>query len=352
MATKFSVHDICVDEETFSRKSTVRLGSSGDIKFQTPTKSGVDNVIELPIYEAYRIIKPQTIRNCLESEDYDRKNGLNLKKRVKGDFNILTMEYREKNEMPSEKMVYALSDMQYNHTDVVTTPSWFDLITKKDHVKTDLYIKLSGAYMDAASVRNHKPIIGTIPQSIPPEKLENVIKFYIDRDVTSFMIDSHSRTLINGMWIRTLNRSLGKYDIEKESILYSINAFQGRVPKNKTSIEAKDFIGFAEGIDIIGGKHATGYYGQDRNDKNTTTFARMFDTETYNYEKILCSVDEKKKLNEQSVRVQHEEFSNVRDVITDGKVKELLIEKNISKETLNSIFSSKGPKRSTLDDFI
>lgn len=242
--------------------------------------------------------------------------------------------------------------MQYNHTDVVTTPSWFDLITKKDHVETDLYIELSGTYLYAASVRNHKPIIGTIPQSIPPEKLENVIKFYIDRDVTSFMIDSHGRTLISGMWIRTLNRSLGKYDIEKESILYSINAFQGKVPKNETSIEAKDFIGFAEGIDIIGGKHATGYYGQDRNDKNTMTFARMFDPETYNYEKIPCSVDERKELNGQSVRVQHEEFSNVRDVITDGKVKNLLMEKNISKETLNSIFSSKGPKYSTLDDFI
>lgn len=105
MATKFSVHDICVDEETLSRKSTVRLGSSGDIKFQTPTKTGVDNVIELPIYEAYRSIKPQKIRNCLKSEEYDRENGLGLKMKAKGDFNILTMDYKDKDEIPSEEMI-------------------------------------------------------------------------------------------------------------------------------------------------------------------------------------------------------------------------------------------------------
>jgi hypothetical protein len=352
MATKFSVHDIHVDEETLSRKSTVRLGSSGDVKFQTPTKAGVDGVIDLSVYEAYRKIKPLTIRKCLESEAYDRKNGLDLKSRVKGGFNILTMEYDDKNEVPTEEMIFALSDMQYNFTDVITTPSWFELISKKDNVNTDLYIKLSGIYLDAASVRNHKPVIGTIPQSIPPERLRDVVKFYIDKNVTSFMIDSHGRTLISGMWIRTLNRSLGEYDIEKESILYSINAFQGIVRKNESSIEAKDFIGFAEGIDIIGGKHANKFFGQSKTDENTRTFARMFDPLTYNYEKMQCSFDKKKEINEQSVRIQDEEFSKVRDVIMDGKVKNLLEKKRISKETLNSILSSKGPKHTILDDFI
>ncbi len=352
MALRFSIHDISVDDDTLSRKCTVRLGSSGDIKFQTPMKTGVDGVTELPVYEAYRKIKPLTIRKCLQSENYDRKVGLDIQKRCRGTFNILTMEYDSKEETPSEEMVVALSDIQYNHTDVITTPSWFELITEKNSVDTELYLRLTDIFVKAASTRNHKPIVGTIPQSIPPEKLKDVIKYYIENDITSFLIDSHNRILVGGMWVRTLHRSLEDYDIENECFLYSMNAFQGIAKKNEMMIEAKDFVGFADGMDVIGGKHTGKFFGRNYDDEDTGTIARKFDPITYNYEKMQCTFEEKEEINNESVRVQDNEFSNIREMINEGKIKDLLKEKKISKQTLNSILSSKTANSTTLDDFI
>ena len=249
-------------------------------------------------------------------------------------------------------MVVALSDMQYNNTDAITTPSWFDLITKKNGVDVELYVHLSKVYLEAASTRNHKPILGTMPQSIPPEELGAILKFYIDHDVTSFVIDSHGRTLISGSWIRALQRSRGEYDIEKESIMYTMNAFQGTVPKNKTSIEAKDFIGFTAGFDVIGGKHSNKYF-ENSNENDSRAVGRIFNRETYNYEKKICTKEEKINIDEDSIREQNSEFDTIRQSISEGTIKNLLSSKNISQETFNTILSFKSNAHSMkIDDFI
>ena len=352
MTTHFRLSNIQVDEDTLSRSASVRLGTSGDIKFQTPLKAGMNNVVELPVYEAHRRISPEFILKCLKSEEKDRANGRELRKRCKGQFNILNMEYDHKTSIPSDKMVEALSDMQYNNTDVIATPSWFDLITEKNSVKTDLYLTLSKVFLDTASTKNHKPIMGTIPQSIPPEDLGKVIDFYIDNEVTSFIIDSHGRTLISGMWVRALQRSLSRYNIEQECLLYTINAYQGTVPKSSTESEAKDFIGFTAGFDIIGGKHSNKYPVQI-GDSETSRVGRIFKNDTYTYEKRICTVEEKQIIDEKTIRDQSTELKIVRDVIAEGQVKSLLEQKQLSQETLNTIMSFRENGHSTkLDDFI
>lgn len=352
MATHFSVSEIKTDDDTLSRKTSVRVGTSGDLKFQTPLKVGLGNVTEFPLYEVHKRIKPETLNNCLKSEDKCREQGRDLKSRCKGEFNVLTLEYESKDIVPTNKMIEALSDLQYNHTNVIVTPSWFDLITRKNNVNVQQYLDLSKVFLEAASVRNHKPILGTIPQSIPPEELGSVIKFYLDNDVTSFVVDSHGRTLISSSWIRTLQRLLGGYNIEKECILYTINAFQGTVPKMKTTIEAKDFIGFAAGFDIIGGKHSNKYFDKSSEESNKT-IGRIFNQSTYNYEKRVCSKEEKVKIDEQSIRSQNAEFAVVREIISDGSVKPLLLTKELTSETINTILSFKQTGHNLkIDEFI
>jgi len=352
MATHFQVSDLTTDDYTLSRKSCVKLGTSGEIKFQTPLKVGLGNVTDVPFYEAYKRVKPETIINCLKSENKDREHGRNLRQRCRGNFNILTLEYDSKKSVPTDRMIVALSDMQYNNTDAITTPSWFDLITTKNSVNVKLYIELSKIFVEVASTRNHKPILGTIPQSIPPEKLDSVLKFYIDHDVTSFVVDSHGRTLISGSWIRALQRLLSEYDIEKESIMYTMNAFQGMVRKNETTIEAKDFIGFTAGFDVIGGKHTSKHF--EKSDEETTnTVGRIFHRSTYNYEKKICTKEEKRFIDECSIREQNSEFDIIRQSISEGTMKNLLSSKNIAQETLNTIFSFKNKNHSMkIDDFI
>lgn len=351
MATHFSVSDLAFDENTLSRKTSVRVGTSGAVKFQTPLRAGLGDVTEMPFYEAHKKISPETIKKCLKSEEKDREQGRDLKSRCKGDFNVLTLEYTSKNVVPTDRMVVAMSDMQYANTDAITTPSWFDLITRKNHVNVRQYVALSKIFLEAASTRNHKPILGTIPQSIPPEELEKVIKFYIDRDVTSFVVDSHGRTLISGSWIRAFQRSLGEYDIEKECTLYTMNAFQGTIPKTKTATEAKDFIGFTAGFDIIGGKHSNKYFKSAG--EVTQPVGRIFNRSTYNYEKQVCSKEEKKLIDERSIREQNAEFEIVREAISEKSLKLLLTAKDLTEETMSILRSFKDRGRTMkIDDFI
>jgi hypothetical protein len=351
MATRFSVSEIKTDEDTFSRKTSVRVGTSGDVKFQTPMKVGLDSVTELPLYEAYKRIKPETINNCIGSEDKCRIQGRDLEKRCKGRFNALILEYDSKDMVPSDRMVEALSDLQYPHTDIIITPSWFDLITGKNGVNVERYLNLSKVFVEAASVRNSKPILGSIPQSIPPGKLDEVIKFYIDRDITSFVVDSHGRTFISTSWIRTFQRNLEEYDIEKECVLYSINAFQGIIRKTKSSTEAKDFIGFTAGFDVMGGKHIAKFSRKDEGN-NGYVFGRRFNRNTYNYEKQECTEEEKRRIDAESIRSQNEEFSVIRNIISDGSLKPLLTSKSLTQETTNTIFSFRSIGKKRLDKFI
>lgn len=349
MTARFRVSDSFLDDKTFARKASVKVGTSGDIKFETPFKIGTGGVTSALLYEVHKRVKPDTIKKCLESEAKDRKHGLELAGRCKGTFNITTLEYDSSRETPTEKMVEELSDMQYNHTDAIPTPSWFDLITRKDHTDVDLYLELSDTFVNAAATRNHKPILGAIPQSIPPTELGRVIKFYIDKDVTSFVVDSHGRTLISGSWVRLLQRSFEEYSIEKECLLYSMNAFQGTIRKNEDSCEAKDFIGFAAGFDIIGGKHSNKFGAKEEGNE---TIARLFDKETYNYTKVKCKKDDKQTINDRSVRAQIKEMEVVRTTIEDGKTKELLLSKNLLSETLDTLFGLKNKSNRRIEDFI
>lgn len=352
MATKFYVSDSILDEKTYARKTKIRVGTSGDISFEAPFKMGIGNNSDSPIYEAHKIVEPKTIIKCLKSEKEDRAHGRVLKSRCRGKFNILTLEYGSKDIIPTNRMVEGLSDMQYNNTDAITTPSWFGLITKKDSTDVDLFLKLSEVYLSAASSRNHKPIIGAIPQSIPPEKLQEVIDFFINRDVTSFVVDSNSRTLISGSWLRLFQRSIHEYDLEKECVLYSMNAFQGTIRKTESSVEAKDFLGFAAGFDFIGGKYTNKYFGP-RPQKDDITIGRMFDPSTYNYTKIECSQNEKTMIKDKSISFQIEEMKNVRDNITSGSTEKLLRSKKLLPETLDTIFSlKKNTRNRRLDEFI
>ena len=66
MVSRFSVSDIQVDDNTLSRSTSVRIGTSGDVKFQTPLKAGMYDVIEYPLYEAHRRISPELIHKCLK----------------------------------------------------------------------------------------------------------------------------------------------------------------------------------------------------------------------------------------------------------------------------------------------
>lgn len=353
MATRFDIQNIEDDSKTYARSCHVRIGT-GCTSFDIPLKAGSGTNVEAEFYEAYRSLKPDTIQKSLKNERYARKVDLELSKRCKGRFNMLIMEYDSKDVVPTPRMVEYLSDIQYNHTDVVITPSWSSLITHDDHTDVDLYVKMTDEYLDAATRLNHKPLVVSIPQSIPPDRIDEILDRYIGRDVTAFCIDSNNRSLMNGSWMRrfhtTMDRTKEQYGIERESLLLSVNAYQGMVKKNENATEARDFLGFSAGIDVICGKHTNARGGGD--EEGSTTVARMFQPETYNYIKRPCQKGEKDLITDRSVAAQMTEMSNVRRNIAEGTLEQLLRSKAITPGTMKTIYGMKDRGMTTLDRFI
>lgn len=356
MATHFDITNVEDDSKTFARSCHIRLGS-GQLSFDAPFKVGNGDATEVQLYEAYRRISPSTIMKSYQSERYGSDVDKDLDERCKGRRNILIMEYDSKNVVPTSRMVEHLSDIQYNHTDVIVTPSWFSLITRDDSTDVDLYVSMTDEYLEAASRLNHKPIMVNIPQSIPSERIEDVLEHYITRkDVTSFCIDSNSRALMNGSWMRKFHTSIDKlrdaYDIEHECLLYSVNAYQGIVKRNEERIDAKDFLGFTAGIDVIGGKHTKGY--NSNNSEEHMTVARLFDRDTYTYVKAICAKDVKERITSQSVAAQIKEMPIIQEKIREGTLEEHLRSKAISDSMFRTIYGMRGtdPSVRTLDSFI
>lgn len=353
MSTHFDVRYMGVDEATYSRHCHIRLGS-GRVSFESPVRAGVGNVHETDVYDAYRRLSPEIITKSINSENYTRTLDREISKRCRGRFNIFSLVYGEKDRIPTANMVEHMSDIQYNHTDVIVTPSWFPLVTRET-TDVELYINLTDGFLEASGRLNHKPIMVSIPQSIPPRHLDTILARYIGRDVTSFCIDSNSRALLNGTWMRRFQTSVEKakesYGIEKECVIYSINAYQGMVKRNEDRVEAKDFLGFTAGVDIIGGKHTPAF--SSRNEDDDRTVARRFDPTSYSYVKVPCSVNDKQSITDESVRIQIEEMEVIRRSISEGTLRKLLTSKNLPEITMNSIYSLKGnPSIKRLDEFI
>jgi len=143
--SKFHVSDQLQDDDIFAVRKKIRLGTSGDISFETPLKAGHDNVKDIcAVYESHRYIKQETIENCLNNTNNDKREVDRLKGlRSNSAFNILTLTYDSK-ATPNDKQITHMADMQYVSSDAVVIPSWYGLIRNTTGSKPDLYNSLSG----------------------------------------------------------------------------------------------------------------------------------------------------------------------------------------------------------------
>jgi hypothetical protein len=353
--SKLSVSDIRTDDDFVSSSKTVRIGTSGDTKFNTPLKPSLKQMDGLsPVREMYRRISPETLDKCSSNSEYDRKYSESTKRQMDpGSVNIFTLAYGSTTQMPTIDQIKQMSDIQYVHTDVVVVPSWFDLIRGLDKSQCEMYFNLSDAFYHYSSCRNNKPVMATIPTCIPNDKIPKVLKHFIDMDITSFILDFNGRSLINGTWLRSFIREWDSYNIEKEGIIYSMNAYQGIDKKNIGNFEAKDFVGFLGGIDIIGDKHIA----KGCSDKTIPGFERtkVFDSDTYHYRKVFCSPNETEKYAMESISNQITEIENMRSFISRNEsIKDAIDSKSLDPRTriaLHEMKYSKKFKTKKLDAF-
>jgi len=354
--SKFQITDAAYDEDVLASKKRVRVGTSGEISFETPLRVGQDNVKDTPIYEAYRNVKIDTLEKCLRDTSFDANYSRELKNLRSKGFTILTLGYGSIID-PSPKQIAIMADLQYISSDVVVIPSWYDLINKSDR-KLEKYLKHSKEFKAVAETLNNKPMVAAIPQCMPPVDLEAVIKHWMDENVVSYIVDSSARTPLGGTWMRNLKREINRYSVEKESLLYSINAYQCSVQKNTEVAVAKDFLGFNTAFDMIGGKHVAKGSSESYKNVSGESKGKLFDQELYSYHNLKCTKEQAAEYKEKSIIRQIAEMGNVRNNIKEGvKMTDLLRSKSINAEIIKTFVDFKNEveqkgRVSKLDAFI
>lgn len=354
MTTKFRVTSVGHDDDFVTEGKAVRLGTSGDVSFETPLKAGAFGMRDgCRVYDAYRNLKPETIAKCLDNQNYcARYERTTASMGCPGAMSIVSLSYMSGTAVPGDDAIRMMADIQYSCSDVVVTPSWFRLVKGDGTADVDLYRSLSSAYLEHASFRNHKPVMGTIPVCIPYRLIGDVLGMYLDEDVTSFVVDFNARSY-NMTWMREFLRTLRDYRVEGESVLACVNCFPGTMKSSGEPTEALDFLGFAAGFDIVCDKHIPKQSSESYPRSDT---ARVFDGDTFAYTRRgYSSEDEKKSIVMESNRRQVVAMQQVRGSLAECEpLDSLFREKRVDESvTLPFRFMKKGMnvRPRTLDSF-
>jgi hypothetical protein len=250
---KISVKILDIDDVLFYKRSEIRVEGK---RLETPLQTSDISRVSTPINEILKKFSYDKLRKISENERYEREENYMIRRKLTDRTNFLLTDYTSLN-IPEEKHIEILSDLQYSYSDVVITPIWSSITRefKKDKLR-ETFIALVNKYIEIVETLNDKTIIGLIPSRIPRHYLEDLVDNYIDKDITSFVIDCDGRSIEGNLsWIRDLMRLMAENDILERSFLYAVNQYQGRFLKNSLKIPAKDFISIGFGIDILGLNH-------------------------------------------------------------------------------------------------
>ncbi len=275
------------DEQLMFKRFNFKVG---DKQVVTPVKVSHSLNPVSPLNEIYKKFDLTKINRCMSDEKFERTVNADVKKDMTQGVNICLVEYTS-GEIPNNKQIEALSDIQYEHSDIVTTPI-LSKITRdltEDKLLTS-FNTITNRYIEIVETLNHKDIVGVIPSRMPRQFLEPIIKNYKAKNVTSFIIDFDGRSVdTNASWIRNLLRILKENDLLEGSFLYSANANEGKFMKNTNEILAKDFISTGFGMDILGLNHIpprmnSEAWAKIKQQRIENTF-RLFNRNSYGYVK-------------------------------------------------------------------
>lgn len=147
--------------------------------------------------------------------------------------------------------------------------------------------------IDSVNRLNNKSILGIIPAMIPvSQDVHDLVKFYYDNNITSFVIDYAGRTpKVAKTTMRELIISLKEFNLIEDSFLYAINMTSGNMMQNAPVVKAVDLLSFGYGFDALGDNHIRRTYPpavierMKRLAKDQGSTFRLFNNADYGYYK-------------------------------------------------------------------
>ena len=280
-----------VDEELDYRLTQITY-SGGTIV--GPTRSigyGIER--ENAVAEGHKKFNKAQIERVTKDSDFQRSTEGDMKsKNVADALNLFFVNYTQPIDL-RDKELTALVNLQYVSSEIAITPCWSGLL--KETVNDDTISKLNewnSRAIEAIERLNNKSIMGIIPSKVHHNMIGDVVKNYIDQDVTIFTIDQMGKSVKNSeAWLRELYAQLGEYKLMDNTFLYGLNCLEGRIMQKKDKVLAGDFIGSAYGIDVIGLNHVGAGRDPSGDGKRpppapVEASYRLFKTDSYAYEKI------------------------------------------------------------------
>jgi len=265
MAHEIKVKDLTFAEDSYYKTQRVKIGSKS---FVTPIKAldlkrniaGVEVDASIKgVNEVYRTFNSKSLINVQttsrEQEINNEINRLVKKYSSEEEVNICFAEF-EDIKIPNEDEIEYLTNLSYVHSDITTLPLLPKIaknMTANNFNEYDTFVKKA---INTIEVLNNKPIMGTIPMTIPSAFIPPLLKTYLDSGVTALCLDFQGSTVGGSLTkIRALVKSMKMQKLIEQSFIYSINLGAGKLPKGKEVVPAKDILSFGYGFDAIGGQH-------------------------------------------------------------------------------------------------
>lgn len=162
------------------------------------------------------------------------------------------------NKLPDGKEIDFITNIGYGYSDATPLPLIHSLFKEGSDAEEDFkkYTGFMEKSIESINRLNNKSILGIIPYKIPSYYIEDLINFYYNNDITSFVFDFGGKvhTGLDGS-IRELMIAIDNLDISNESFTYSCNTIMGKTSKGSNIIKANDIAVYNFGFDVMGDNH-------------------------------------------------------------------------------------------------
>lgn len=216
----------------------------------------------------------------------------------------------------------------HTNTDIVVVPRWKGVFQiNNGGMLQDNLLMHTKSFLEESRKLNGKLIMGNIPLTVPESIIDELIRFYLNEGVTSFVLDYGTSLPKNKEHIvREIQKTLIRSGDYETSILYSTNV--RRTHKMGNYYPADDLMTFCHGVDLIGNLHIGGG-GMSKYGARPEPAIKEFMPSQYTYVERtdLHSDKEKGELKVRNCRLQNEEAKKISKEILENHTSFNMIKK-------------------------
>lgn len=276
--------------------------SIGKAKVLTPSKSlGADFIsnTKLPdklssqFNEIYKSFDNVTIDKIRQNTELSRKKNNDFKKLYNNGSDLPTIsfiDYKNKTNdlaFPTDDEIDLLTNFAYTYSDITPIPAVSKCATNINLKTFDSFLDYLKRSIESIEVWNNKPIMGYIP-FVASLFLEVIVELYIDNGINAFYLDFNRKGFSDLTAITSIKKKLGLLGYAENHLIHFINMDYGKMNKEAQILPARDFLGFAHGLDSMGDVHRV-KFGKNKPktpSPSTPEKFRVFNRDGYGYYRI------------------------------------------------------------------